>query len=150
MPVTWHFLPGLKLDSNISLGTFRNTVKELKPEIICAVEERSSDSEPESAHFFLKSALTEKHSSLIKHMYEKSGIELESRGSDPVMGRGFSILTPEREPLLVEIPRSCQYFRVALNTTAALQPADQVYLLMSAVLVAVDSITAKSYQEKVS
>ena len=144
MPVTWHFAPSLDLGSNQEISKFRSAIKELKPEIVCAVDNQISVGNTESAKFSLKDQLPEKHVNLIRTMFEKSGIELERQGCDPVMGRGFKLLKPTREALLVEIPRSCQYFRVELQASKEFQPADSTYLLMAAALVAVDSVTAKN------
>ncbi len=143
MPVTWHFAPSLDLGSNQAISKFRSVIKELKPEIVCAVDDQISVSNTESAKFFLKDPLPEGHFNLIRAMFEKSGIELERQGCDPVMGRGFKLLKPASEALIVEIPRSCQYLRAELQTSEKLEPADSTYLLMAAALVAVDSVVGE-------
>lgn len=139
LPVSWHFAPNLDLSSNQALTCFRKMLKELKPDLVCTMNAARRGSEP-GARFFMRSPLPDRHSSLIRAMFEKSGVALDGRLTAPIMGAGFKILKPAQEPLLVELPPACQFFRPELDTNADFQAADQVYLLMAANLVVVDSL----------
>ncbi len=139
LPVTWHFAPNLDLSSNQALTGFRKILKTLKPDLVCTMSANHQDCEP-GVRFFSKNPLPERHSCLIRAMFEKSGVALDSRLTDPLMGAGFKVLKPANEPLLIELPPACQFFRPELDINAEFQPADQVYLLMAANLVVVDSL----------
>ncbi len=140
LPVTWHFAPNLDLKDNRAIGAFRKAMKELKPDLVCSMQAAPVAAGLPTARFLLRKALPEKHFNLIRSMFVKSGVTPETAASSPLMGAGFRLLKPAEEPLLVELPGACQYFKVELAIDHDFQPADQAYLLMSASLVVVDSL----------
>lgn len=140
LPVTWQFAPNLDLGSNSSISTFRKAMKELKPDLVCSMNAAPAASGLPTARFLTRNVLPAKHSDLARSLFIKCGAEMLSSAAHPAMGPGFSLLKAVDEPLIVELPPACQFFRTELLTSADFQPADQAYLLMAASLIVVDSL----------
>ncbi len=143
MPVTWHFAPNLDLKTNHGIGIFRKAMQETQSQLVCGINSQSVSSNHETAIFQLKRSMPEKQLNLLKTIFAKSGIQLSKQGADPVMGPGFVVVKPAHEPLLVELSEKSQFFSVNMSCGKTLAPADQVYLLMTAALIAIDSETEK-------
>ncbi len=144
MPVTWHFAPELDLADNAGITTFRQTLKQIKPHLVCILPEPGTAKSKESAGFMLKKPLPQFHFNLIGTMFARSGFELQKAGCDPVMGPGFHVIKPVQEPLLVELPAKCQFFRPELRANKDIELADLVYLQIASSLVVLDSLFPNS------
>jgi len=54
MPVTWHFAPELDPADNVGMTAFRQTLKRIKPHLVCILPEPAVAKPTESASFLLK------------------------------------------------------------------------------------------------
>jgi len=144
MPVTWHFAPELDPADNAGMTAFRQTIRQIKPHLVCILPEPAVAKPKETASLMLKKPLPQYHFNLIGTMFAKSGFELQKAGCDPVMGPGFQVLKPEHEPLLVELPAKCQFFKPELRASKDIEPADIIYLQMAQLLVVLDSLFPES------
>lgn len=151
MPVTWHFAPGLDLLTSQGITTFRAMLQDLQPDFIFAMPDSlsegpdgSAQTPEQSARFLVKHALPEKHRSMIRSMFTKSGIEIDNAVENAQAGQfgeGFFLANATNEPFLAEIPADCQFLQPIFGRVNDLLPADLVFLQMAIGLVGIDSIT---------
>jgi hypothetical protein len=144
MQVTWHFAPNLNLNDNQSITAFRNAIRKVSPDLVCSIETRPGAADKETASFRMRRGIADKQFNLLRTIFAKSGIQLTKHGCDPIMGPGFFIVKPVQEPLLLELQEKSQFFQISMSCDNSLAPADQVFLLMAATLIAIDSETGKN------
>ncbi|MDD2998267.1 MAG: hypothetical protein PHV05_04340 [Candidatus Riflebacteria bacterium] len=131
MPVTWNFAPNTNEAEEI--------IKLLKPDFVFEMTKAPSTGENGGATFIVKYPLPEKHSNMIRAMYLKSGLRINSANSDQQMGEGFRQTSETEKPAAI-MPPKCQFLKIQYGQIDNMAPADMVFLQMASGLLVVDSL----------